>query len=68
MSNTKTENEDPELWTVEDFAKWLRITNSAARAMLRRRELPAEAVFKVGRRVRLRADLIKNWVFNRKSA
>jgi hypothetical protein len=56
------------LWTIEDFATWLRITVLAARAMLRRRELPPEAVIKVGRRVRLRAELVKAWVLKRKPA
>ena len=56
------------LWTLEDFAAWLRITVMAARAMLRRRELPAEAVLKIGRRVRLRAEIIKAWVLKRRPA
>jgi hypothetical protein len=56
------------LWTVEDFAAWLRITPMAARAMLRRRELPPESVVKIGRRVRLRAEVVKAWVLNRKTA
>ena len=56
------------LWTLEDFAAWLRITVLAARAMLRRRELPAEAVLKIGRRVRLRAEIIKAWVLKRRPA
>jgi excisionase family DNA binding protein len=50
------------LWTVEEFAAWMRITTMAARCMLRRRELPAQAVIKIGRRVRLRADLVQEWV------
>ena len=58
--------ESPEtLWTLEDFASWLRITVLAARAMLRRRELPADAVIKIGRRVRLRAERIKAWVLKK---
>jgi len=47
---------------------WLRITVLAARAMLRRRELPPGAVIKVGRRVRLRTELVKAWVLKRKPA
>jgi excisionase family DNA binding protein len=50
------------LWTVVEFAAWMRITTMAARCMLRRRELPAQAVIKIGRRVRLRADLVQEWV------
>ena len=61
--------ESPEtLWTVEDFAAWLRITPMAARAMLRRRELPPKAIIKIGRRIRLRAEVIKAWVLKREPA
>jgi hypothetical protein len=56
------------LWTIEDFAAWLRITPTAARAMLRRRELPPKAIVKIGRRVRLRAEMIKAWVLKREPA
>lgn len=52
----------PALWTVEEFAGWMRITPMAARCMLRRRELPQAAVVRIGRRVRLRADLVQEWV------
>jgi excisionase family DNA binding protein len=55
----------PTLWTVEEFAQWMRITAMAARCMLRRRELPQEAILKVGRRVRLRADLLQEWILKK---
>jgi hypothetical protein len=51
----------PTLWTVEDYAAWMRITPMAARCMLRRRELPEAAVIRIGRRVRLRAEIIQEW-------
>ena len=61
--------ESPEtLWTVDDFAAWLRITPMAARAMIRRRELPPNSIVKIGRRVRLRAEMIKAWVLKREPA
>ena len=56
------------LWTIEDFAEWLRITPMAARAMIRRRELPPKSIVKIGRRVRLRAEMIKAWVLKREPA
>ena len=56
------------LWTVEDFAAWLRITPLAARAMLRRRELPPASIVKIGRRVRLRAEVVKAWILRRQPA
>jgi len=57
-----------QLWTVEEFAQWMRITTMAARCMLRRREIPADAVIKIGRRVRLRAELVQEWVLKGKVA
>lgn len=57
-----TETKPLELWTVEEFAAWMRITPMAARCMLRRRELPQAAVIKIGRRVRLRVDILQEWV------
>jgi hypothetical protein len=60
---------DPaELWTIQDFAAWLKITVIAARAMLRRRELPPDCVLKIGRRVRLVAAPLRDWAMRRKSA
>ncbi len=58
----------PVLWTVEDCAKWLSLTVMSFRCMLRRREIPAEAVVRIGRRVRLRADLLQAWVLKGKVA
>ena len=63
MENQETPKA-PTLWTVEEFAQWMRITPMAARCILRRRELPAEAVIRIGRRVRLRADLVQKWVLH----
>jgi hypothetical protein len=40
----------------------------AARAMIRRRELPPKSIVKIGRRVRLRAEMIKAWVLKREPA
>jgi hypothetical protein len=60
-----TEPKPLELWTVEEFANWMRITTMAARCMLRRRELPQEAILKIGRRVRLRVDILQEWVVKR---
>lgn len=57
-----------ELWTIRDFAEWFKVSIPAVRGILRRRELPPEAVIKVGRRVRLKAELVKQWVLRRQSA
>ena len=53
--------DDQELWTINEFAEWLRISSAAARAMLRRRELPEQAVIRIDRRVRIRSEIIKDW-------
>ena len=52
----------PTLWTVDEFAAWMRITPMAVRCMLRRREVPEKAIVRVGRRVRLRADILQEWI------
>jgi hypothetical protein len=62
------QNKPIEIWTVEEFAVWMRITPMAARCMLRRREIPQEAILKIGRRVRLRADILQEWILKGKVA
>lgn len=54
--------EERELWTVSEFADYLRISIGAARMMMCRGELPPESVIRIGRRIRLRASLIRDWV------
>ncbi len=56
------------LWTVEECAEWMSMTPLAIRGMLRRREIPSHAVIKIGRRIRLRADVIKEWILSGKAA
>ena len=53
---------DVVLWNVLECARWMSVTPLAVRGMLRRREFPAQAVVKIGRRVRLRADVVQQWV------
>jgi hypothetical protein len=52
----------PPLWTVEQCAQWIAVTVMSFRCMLRRREIPEEAIVRIGRRVRLRADVFQRWV------
>ena len=56
------------LWTVKEASEWLAVTEQALRSMLKRREVPREIVFKLGRRVRFRPDLLREWVLGRHSA
>src|SRR5206468_370898 len=56
------------LWTIDEFSAWMKITPMATRAMLRRHNLPANAIVKVGRRVRIIARIVQEWVLKRNSA
>ncbi len=56
-----------ELWTLREFAEWMRVTVWAVRAMLKRGQLPKGAVVRVGRRVRLRVDVVRAWYERRVS-
>lgn len=50
------------LWTVRQACEWLSVTELSLRTMLKRREIPLEIIVKLGRRVRFRSDLLRNWV------
>ncbi len=54
-----------DLWTINEFSEWLRISPAAARAMVRRQELPERSVLRIGRRVRIRSEMIKEWVLGK---
>jgi excisionase family DNA binding protein len=49
------------LWTIQQAAEWLSMTELSLRAMLKRRQIPASAILKFGRRVRFRSDLLREW-------
>ncbi len=51
-----------ELWTVREFALYMRISLGAARNMIWRGEIPRETVVRIGRRMRLKAAAIREWV------
>jgi excisionase family DNA binding protein len=51
-----------ELWTMEELAEFLRLSLNAVRKMIWRGQLPATSIVKIGRRVRLRAAVIRAWV------
>ncbi len=57
-----------QLWTVREFAEWLRVTTASARAMILRRKLPSDAVVRFGRRVRIRVAIVRAWVLERGAA
>lgn len=57
-----------EFWTVEEFADFLRVTVGAARAMIRRAQLPPDAVVRIGKRIRIRSAVIRKWLSQRIAA
>jgi hypothetical protein len=50
------------LWTLQDLATFLRITLGAARKIVSRGQLPAEAVVRIGRRIRIRSAIVQRWL------
>ena len=52
---------DP-LWTVRQASAWLAVSEHALRCMLRRNQIPTEAIFRIGRRVRFRSEALRLWV------
>jgi hypothetical protein len=53
---------DDGLWDVRQAGRWLSLSEHALRTMLRRNQLPAEAVVRIGRRIRFRVDLLRAWI------
>ena len=56
------------LWSVRQAAQWLSISEMSLRTMLKRRQIPAELVLKLGRRVRFRSDLLRAWAIGQRAA
>ena len=56
------------LWSVRQACEWLSVTEHSLRTMLKRREIPPEIILKLGRRVRFRSDLLREWALAQRSA
>jgi predicted DNA-binding transcriptional regulator AlpA len=56
------------LWDVRHASHWLSISELSVRTMLKRRQFPPDVVLKIGRRVRFRSDLLRQWVLQQQSA
>lgn len=56
------------LWTVKQAADWLSISEQSLRTMLKRRQIPRQAILKLGRRVRFRSDFLRDWALRQCSA
>ena len=50
------------LWTVRQTSTWLCMSEQALRCMLRRNQIPEEAVIRIGRRVRFRPGPLRAWI------
>ena len=50
------------LWTVRQASAWLAVSEHALRCMLRRDQLPSEAIVRIGRRVRFIPEALRLWV------
>ena len=55
---------DP-LWTVRQACSWLSLTEHAVRTMLRRNQLPPDAIVRIGRRIRFRSSALRAWIERR---
>lgn len=56
------------LWNVRQACEWLSVTEHSLRTMLKRREIPPEIILKLGRRVRFRSDLLREWALAQRCA
>ena len=56
------------LWSVRQACLWLSMTELSLRTMLKRRQIPPEIILKLGRRVRFRSDLLRDWALRQRSA
>ena len=56
------------LWNVKQACAWLSISELSLRTMMKRRQIPAEAILKLGRRVRFRSDLLREWALRHRSS
>ena len=50
------------LWDVKQASQWLALTEHALRTMLRRNQVPPEAIVRIGRRIRFRSDVLRAWI------
>jgi hypothetical protein len=56
------------LWTVRQACEWLSMTELSLRTMLKRRQIPPEIILKLGRRIRFRSDLLRDWAIAQRCA
>jgi len=68
MSNLASNPAPDALWNVKQVSEWLSVTELALRTMLKRGQLPAEAILRLGRRIRFRSDLIRHWALQQRIA
>lgn len=50
------------LWTVRQTSAWLSMTQEALRCMLRRNQVPAGVIVRIGRRIRFKPAALRAWI------
>ncbi len=50
------------LWTLRELAEFLRVTVGSAYKMVCRGQLPPKAVFRLGKRLRIRSAIVLSWL------
>ncbi len=61
-ANSESEGLLPDMLTISEVAKYLKLHELTVRRLAREGELPA---FKVGRQWRIKRDLLETWIENR---
>ena len=67
MATAAPATQEP-LWNVKQACAWLSITEHSLRTMLKRKQFPPGCVLKLGRRVRFRSDILRDWALRQQSA
>ena len=63
MSGDVDQQIKPGLWTLSDLCSFLNLSEAGARGMLKRREIPADCIVRLGkRRLRFIPDRIRTWL------
>jgi excisionase family DNA binding protein len=62
LATSSNEDNMPDMLTIAEVAKYLKLHELTVRRLAREGELPA---FKVGRQWRIKRDLLENWIEQR---
>jgi len=62
MTADKTPAQEPELWTIKEFAVWLRMSTEAVRCRLKRGQFPPGTYVHIGRSIRFIRPNVRCWL------